>query len=202
MSRLDVVELGWGDTCRAYDVVGLAQGSRAVTALASVGERTLAATPLGLFATRDGGRTWTSIVSGTGHPAMAFERGEDPDLLYARSRGGLYRSRDGGAGWELLGGGLPNAEITALAVHPNGTTLYASEILRGGVHVSHDAGDSWSQLDADELAASPIVDLALDPSSPETLAAATANAGVLVTRLDSASQAVAPAAAEMAKPQN
>ncbi len=176
--------------------------ARAVTALVSVGERTLAATPLELFASSDGGRTWARIGPGTGHPAMAFGRGEDPDLLYARSRGGLYRSRDGGAGWELVGGGLPNAEITALAVHPNGTTLYASEILRGGIHVSHDAGDSWSQLAADELADSPIVDLALDPSAPRTLVVATANAGVLVTRLDAASSATAPAASGTVKPQD
>ena len=185
----------------AFEHRGLGS-ARAVTALVSVGERTLAATPLGLFATRDGGRTWASIGSGTGHQAIAFGRGQDTDLLYARSRGGLYRSRDGGAGWELLGGGLPNAEITALAVHPNGTTLYASEILRGGIHVSHDAGDSWSSLAADELAASPIVDLALDPSAPGTLVAATANAGVLVTHLNVASPATSPDASGTAKPQN
>ncbi len=165
--------------------------TRAVTALVPVRQRILAATPLEMFESRDSGVTWQRLGSGPGHAALAFAHGEDPDLLYARSRGGLYRSRNGGAGWELLGGGLPNAEITGLAVHANGTTLYASEILRGGIHVSRDAGDSWSQLAGEELAASPIVDLAIDPSAPGTLVAATANAGVLVTRLEGTSQPTA-----------
>jgi len=176
--------------------------ARGVTAVVSLGQRTLAATPLELFETRDGGRTWAGVGPGPGHPVIAFGRGEDPDLLYARSRGGLYRSRDGGGNWELLGGGLPNAEITGLAVHPDGTTLYASEILRGGIHVSRDAGDSWSQLRTEQLAASPIVDLALDPSAPGRLVAATANAGVLVAHLEVASPATGPAVPETAKPPN
>ncbi|MBM4420901.1 MAG: glycosyl hydrolase, partial [Chloroflexi bacterium] len=72
-----------------------------------------------LFRTRDGGRTWTSIVAGL--PADVFTRviREDPvvpGLLFCGTETGVHVSFDDGESWSPLKGNLPTVPIYDLIV--------------------------------------------------------------------------------------
>jgi photosystem II stability/assembly factor-like uncharacterized protein len=75
----------------------------------SGGDGPTAASGSGMFRSTDGGRTWASLATARGMPAMPWGRVEtvfapsDPRIVYAliESRASaLYRSTDGGATWE------------------------------------------------------------------------------------------------------
>ena len=71
------------------------------------------------------------------------------DTLFRVFNGRVYRSQDDGQTWQLLGQGLPNRAIGALAISPDyrrDRTLLASIRLDervGGLYRSTDAGETW-----------------------------------------------------------
>jgi photosystem II stability/assembly factor-like uncharacterized protein len=72
-----------------------------------------------IFATHDGGKTWTEIVNGiaAGHIVNAVR--EDPErrgLLFAGTEKGVYVSFDAGANWESLRLNLPASSVRDLIV--------------------------------------------------------------------------------------
>ncbi len=95
----------------------------------------------GVWRSRDGGATWT-IVSGN-LPAdthtLAFLPTDDK-VVFATTRTGLFKSIDQGRIWSRCMGGLPASDITGLALHPLGRTIFASDFTYGGVFRSDDAG--------------------------------------------------------------
>jgi photosystem II stability/assembly factor-like uncharacterized protein len=140
----------------------------------------LAATPLGIFRSVDGGDTWAQISAGLGDVAIhsiAFVPSDDR-ILFAATPQGLFRSADQGVTWGRATGGIPWADITGLTIHPDGRTIYASDFSRGGVFRSADAGTTWERLPAEGLASERIWTLAVDPSSPDRLLAASPTGGL------------------------
>jgi hypothetical protein len=104
------------------------------------------------------------------------------DVVYTGTTAGVWKSRDGGATWSQ-GTGLSSSGIlryffgiAALAVDPvKSSVLYAGDsglMTSGGVYTSTDSGDSWTQ--AGGVLAVDISALAVDPSNPRTVYAATA----------------------------
>ena len=140
----------------------------------------LAATPMGIFRSADGGDTWAQISSGLGDVpvhSIAFVPSDDR-VLFAATPQGLFRSGDQGVTWGRATGGIPWADITGLTIHPDGRTIYASDFARGGVFRSSDTGTTWERLSAEGLASERIWTLAVDPSSPDRLLAASPTGGL------------------------
>jgi photosystem II stability/assembly factor-like uncharacterized protein len=140
----------------------------------------LAATPMGFFRSTDGGDVWTQISSGLGDVpvhSVAFVP-TDNRVLFTATPQGLFRSADQGITWARATGGIPWTDITGLAIHPDGRTMYASAFATGGVFRSIDAGTSWERLPTEGLASERVWTLAVDPNSPERLLAASPVGGL------------------------
>jgi photosystem II stability/assembly factor-like uncharacterized protein len=130
--------------------------------------RVIAATSLGFYVSPDGGASWALVAEaskqGRVH-ALAFLPGND-DVVFAATSGGLLKSGDRGRTWTPRGGGLPQLDITGLALHPDGRTLAASDYSTGGLWRSGDGGDTWTSFPTEGLASIRVWTLALDPAAP------------------------------------
>jgi photosystem II stability/assembly factor-like uncharacterized protein len=132
-----------------------------------------------IIGSRDGGATWTSLLRRAPDDvvgAIAFVPG-DPRQVYAvvytaaTDRSVVIRSMDGGRTWQNHGGaGIYG--IYALAVHPRrAETVFVGvgEGSNAGVATSSDGGRSWRFRSMPDG----VVSLAVAPSDPDTLYAAT-----------------------------
>lgn len=94
-----------------------------------------AATPSGVYRTRDGAQTWQSAVAATPGASLVVTDPLQPSTLYCEGRAisSVFRSLDGGASWARVGRGLPDTEAdTALAVSTAGPrALYFATSDRG-----------------------------------------------------------------------
>lgn len=90
----------------------------------------------------------------------------------------VFRSDDHGATWRRLNGGVPHSDLTGIAIHPDGRTIYTSDFTRGGVFRSVDEGRTWTRVGTDGLASDRVWALAFDPAEPERLLAASAAGGL------------------------
>jgi hypothetical protein len=73
-----------------------------------------------IFRTRDGGKTWASIVAGLPDNAAVDAVREDSvqqGLLFAATEKAVWVSRDDGASWESLQLNLPHTSMRDLAIH-------------------------------------------------------------------------------------
>jgi photosystem II stability/assembly factor-like uncharacterized protein len=160
----------------------LAQIAGSVSALAESPDdprAILLATRLGLWMSGDLGTTWQPIAGPKSARinTVAILRGE-PRVIFAASNDGLYRSADRGRTWTLGGWGLPRSDMTGLAVHPDGRTVYVSDFQWGGVYRSVDRGLTWSRLTDTGLASDRAWTVGLDPTSPGELLAASLAGGL------------------------
>ncbi len=137
---------------------------------------------LGIFGSRDGGATLTSLLRLPNDFVwkIAFAAG-DPRQVYASvyttadERTHLIRSIDGGETWTILGGaGIEN--MTAFAVHPERAEIvyagyedHTGGEVRGGVATSSDGGRSWRYRRISDAPQA----IAVAPSDPDTMYAAT-----------------------------
>src|SRR5436190_3983889 len=72
-----------------------------------------------IFATHDGGKTWTEIANGIPAGQIVNAVREDPErkgLLFAGTERGLYVSFDDGANWESLRLNLPASSVRDLII--------------------------------------------------------------------------------------
>ena len=72
---------------------------------------------------------------------------DQPAMIYASGPGlGILRSDDGGTNWRPANAGVPNLDVTALALHSfRRDTLYAW--IRGeGIYRTEDGGANWKQM--------------------------------------------------------
>lgn len=153
--------------------------ARVVVALAPLEGALLAATALGIYRSDDGAASFQLLSSGPDAKVLKLEAlPTDERLVFATTAAGLYKSRDGGRRWYRCYGGLPVSEITGLALHPNGRTVFAADFARGGLFRSDDRGESWRSLDTDGLMPDRVWAVAIDPAQPDVLLAATASGGL------------------------
>ena len=125
------------------------------------------------------------------YAGFAFYEGVRAGWYYATvPTAGFFRSRDGGYTWEHAVAPFEGVAILGIAVHPqNSQTLYVGTA--AGLYLSRDGGDDWQHLDALDTAVIPatrdpdsypapvmVYDVALDPTNPQTVYAATVQAGV------------------------
>ena len=160
-------------------------GARQIMALAQSNRddgTVLAAASGGVFRSTDGGASWNQISSGlravTTH-ALVFDPTNDR-VLFATTSGGLFRSADQGASWTLVSGGLPRTDLSGIAMHPDGRTLYVSDFATGGIYRSADGGATWRRTPVDGLTSDHVWALAIHPESPDRLLASTSSGGLHV----------------------
>jgi len=140
-----------------------------------------AATNWGVFKSADSGATWAAANQGL-HNVVVDQMLEGKDgIVYLASGGnGIYKSADQGVTWAQVGaasgptGSLPTAgdDVTVLVQDPKAnSTLYAGTT--GGIYMTTDGGDSWSETDSGVPGGGYTLGLAMDPEVPTTLYAAT-----------------------------
>jgi photosystem II stability/assembly factor-like uncharacterized protein len=126
---------------------------------------------VGVFATSDGGATWTAQNRGVRADHLPEPHPETgtcvhkfglhpsrPDVLYQQNHSGAYRSDDAGASWTDINDGLPSHFGFPIAIHPQDPRTIFVVPLNGddrgrympdgqaAVWRSRDAGDSWQRL--------------------------------------------------------
>ncbi len=117
--------------------------------------RLVAASPGGLLASPDGGRTWQAIslpgapeATGLSSVAILPAAAGQPELLIAAGKGWLQRTRDGGRTWETPAADGPGGELLLLAAAPAcegcPATLFGYAPPAGLVR-SDDGGSSWTR---------------------------------------------------------
>jgi photosystem II stability/assembly factor-like uncharacterized protein len=110
----------------------------------------LAAYTHGLFRSNDGGASW---LKGSGTPTIAVVLALDPsnpNVVYAGrgtfdSKGGVWKSTDGGATFAEPKSGIPEADVTAIAVDPKSPSSVYATTEKKGLWKSADAGATWAE---------------------------------------------------------
>ncbi len=157
-----------------WEPISLGSGETRVVAVASDPEtpsHLLAATEHALYASADGGASWSQRFRAPGQARVsriALASGEPSTILAATDRG-LYASFDGGARWSRVfrGSGAGEAACTHVAFHPaqRDTALLGT---RGGLFRSLDGGRHWKEVSAPP-AARDVIHFAFDPKQPDRL---------------------------------
>ena len=135
-----------------------------------------------VFSSADGGRTWrpASGVAGTGGlgalPAgvavncLALDP-SDSLVVYAATSGGLLRTGDGGSRWVAIDpDGHPRLSLSVAVGPADGGSLWLGTDI--GLLHSQDAGGSWQESGFEGRSLSPATAIALDPSDPGVVFAA------------------------------
>ena len=151
----------------------------------------------GVYKTTTGGASWSPANAGL--TGLVFALAIDPTApatVYAATRDGASKSTDGAANWSPINAGTPNIEhniLLSVAVDPiTPTTVYmgatggASAVpvsLVEGVVKSSTGGGNWVAVNSGLTAVNrfgniSVPGLAIDPTAPTRLYAATENGGV------------------------
>ncbi len=135
-----------------------------------------------VYKTVDGGSTWTGSNPGNGAMTLVLDPAK-VSTLYVGGSGGVSMSLDGGATWALINGGMPDVDVTRLAIDRTGTRLYA-------------ATDGGGVFDLEISTATPEIAIVPDPV---TIAAGTGT--VLTATLDPAQLTETQLAASSSNPE-
>ena len=117
---------------------------------------------------------WTTVGPYGGVVLALAAFPTNPEVLYAGvEHGGVFRSDDAGLNWRSVSAGLPDLNVTSLAVSPADANVIVLGAL-SGLYVSVDGGVSWTV--APGSPGSAINDVAFDPTD-STIAYAVSSAG-------------------------
>ena len=137
-------------------------------------ERLYVATGEQFLVSSDGGLTFTETFP-IGRRGLFFriDTSRDGNVVYLPDGAKMYRSTDHGASWQERGA-FPVAGINAdaIAVDPSDPAVVYVSLLDQGILVSRDGGATW-QLVSSDPSVSQVVHIAIDPSNPQCLWAAT-----------------------------
>lgn len=188
------------DGAASWQETGAAQGPIAAGphGLAVAGSR-----PIGVVASRDGGRTWVAIATPPVDGVTSYAFGASPGQIYASGNAlGVVASDDGGKSWTAANHGLTATAVLAVAVDPSLPTRIYTALADGdgslgisGVYKTRNGGSTWRPIGTElPFAGTDPVDQAslfvVDPAQTGTLmygtgafAARSADAGASWTPL-------------------
>ena len=138
-----------------------------------------------IYESADGGATWQPTTFGgysIGLETSAFLVDPSSSLkVLAATNNGLARTTDGGATWTFYGDA--NVSFFTLAADPsNASTLYAGNTDGSGIYKSTDGGNHWTAINKGLVpggSSQPLITaLAVDPSRPATVYAASFGNGL------------------------
>lgn len=145
------------------------------------------ATNRSLLKSTDGGVTWNSSNTGISffiQNSIAIDP-TNTNIIYVSGghgpSGGVYKTTSAGANWVVSSSGIPDSinNVTALVLSPsNNSILYAAS--GSDVYKSTDAAATWTKHSVG-LSDSLITKLAIDPSNPSVVFAATIGKGIFKT---------------------
>lgn len=115
----------------------------------------------GVFASRDGGRTWAGTYPDSYVPDLALNPA-NPAQAVASLRNRLARTEDGGASWRTLSLTWADEEIVSLLWLPDGRLGAGTG--QGRLYYSRDGGDTWVKEEAG-LPQGGVLDLAVAAGS-------------------------------------
>ena len=142
-------------------------------------EQIYAATTVGAFYTKDGGREWEERMAGMKEVHIVVSiaiHPRDPRVLYAGTTGGVYRSDSAAMGWKKINNGLiPEQELMggmALGVNAivfdvvNPDIVYAGTTK--GLFRTDTRGEQWERI-GQSLPDLFVSSILIDPTQPKTL---------------------------------
>lgn len=126
--------------------------------------RLLAGTWNGLYASEDGGATWTNLAPTLG-PLQAQTLLKTESSLLLGTRAALFRWQPEVAAWQLLPSHPPSG-AASLAIHPQEERILYAGTSSNGIYRSDDGGVNWQPLPSLKKG---IPALAIVPTRPERL---------------------------------
>jgi photosystem II stability/assembly factor-like uncharacterized protein len=121
---------------------------RRIQSLATTPQFLYAGTDIGVYRSKDEGKTWLQINQGLFNLHINSLVIAEPNTLYAGTDNGVFKSEDDGNSWSDWfdeSAGLTHTKINDLALHPeNLDILFAAT--DGGIFQSLDAGESWEAV--------------------------------------------------------
>lgn len=138
-----------------------------------------AATSMGVFETRDGGKSWEKRMDGMKEVLMVVSIDVDPNhaqVLYAGTSGGVYKSVNGARSWEKVNAGLIPPDVlkssralgvTRIRIDPHQEERVYAATLRG-IFKTTNGGTSWTRI-GEDLPDQMISELLLDPVTPDVV---------------------------------
>ena len=151
----------------AHLPVGVYQGTIAITSAGGNNGKVSVPVTLWVMPTTPGtlaDRHWVSLgPQGTGINALATNP-TAPQTIFAATSGGVFKSVDGGGSWSAANTGLPETNVTTLAIDQAAPQTVYVGTDTSGVFKSMDGGSSWSPANAG-LPGFPISVLVIDPMS-------------------------------------
>jgi photosystem II stability/assembly factor-like uncharacterized protein len=140
----------------------------------------------GLYVSEDLGRSWQPRSKPADceiYQISLADRGWG--LMLAATSRGLYRSIDQGRTWTRPLGGVSDATVNAVLLHPlRNQECYAA--MFGKVYRSNDYGASWLPFDSSGLEGTSVRSFKILPEAPDRLLVVTAARGVFVHTLRTA----------------
>lgn len=138
-----------------------------------------AATTVGAYRTRDGGRSWEEKMQGMKEVHIVVTLAlapTNPNIIYAGTTGGVYKTTDGASTWKKVNTGLIPSEIldaslslgvNILMVDPvDPLTSYAGTTK--GLFKTTNGAESWHRI-GEALPDQFISSMVVDPTHPATL---------------------------------
>lgn len=149
------------------------------------GRLDVAPTFRGLYASTDGGGSWTSYTDGVltlpfgPKDISAVLRSPDSNLhvlVWKDGRQSLFRSGDDGASWYVADTGI-SGDVTSLGFDPSNASVLYAGTQAGGFFKTTNGTVSWSAAGAG-LPADAVITLEVDPLAPARIYAGTASSGL------------------------
>jgi len=122
----------------------------------------------GLWKSRDGGRSWSSVKGLNGQSIRSFAQApSDPAILFAGTLEGVFRSRNAGVSWTLISppGSHEIHEVESLAIDPTDPDV----IYAGTWHLpwkTTDGGENWHNIKQGVIDDSDVFSIIIDPATP------------------------------------